>query len=310
MREDNIVIRTRGLTRYFGRKAALKNLTLDVPRGRVTALVGRNGAGKTTLIRLLLGLLPPTRGRSELLGCDSQSLTPQVRTRVGYLAEGHFLWRWMRVRDAARWQRETFPRWDQSLFDAILKFFTVDPQDCVRQISRGQRAGVSLAMTLATDPELLVLDDPSTGLDPIARRALVEGLLAFARRDDRTIFICTHLLDDVERLADRIAVISNGRLLVDAGLSDFRERVGGWIVDTELEAAQVARIPRLIDSRQVGEHTQQLVVADPDHDTEAAIQRISGSARREPLTLEDAVLAYLRPAATTGSISDALENSQ
>ena len=309
MREDNIVIRTRGLTRYFGRKAALKNLTLDVPRGQVTALVGRNGAGKTTLIRMLLGLLPPTRGRSELLGCDSQSLTPQVRTRVGYLAEGHFLWRWMRVRDVARWQRETFPRWDQSLFNAILRFFAVEPQDRVRQISRGQRAGVSLAMTLATDPELLVLDDPSTGLDPIARRALVEGLLAFARRDDRTIFICTHLLDDVERLADRIAVISNGRLLVDAGLSDFRERVGGWIVDTEPEAAQVARIPRLIDSRQVGEHTQHLLVADPDQDTEAAIQRISGSAQREPLTLEDAVLAYLRPAATIGSISDALENS-
>lgn len=309
MREDNLVIRTRGLTRYFGRKAALKSLTLDVPRGQVTALVGRNGAGKTTLIRMLLGLLPPTRGRSELLGCDSQSLTTQVRTRVGYLAEGHFLWRWMRVRDVARWQRETFPRWDQSLFDAILKFFAVEPQDRVPQISRGQRAGVSLAMTLATDPELLVLDDPSTGLDPIARRALVEGLLAFARRDGRTIFISTHLLDDVERLADRIAVISNGRLLVDAGLSDFRERVGGWIVDTELEAAQVARIPRLIDSRQVGEHTQHLLVADPDQDTEAAIQRISGSARREPLTLEDAVLAYLRPAATSGSISAALENS-
>jgi len=310
MREDNIVIRTRGLTRYFGRKAALKSLTLDVPRGQVTALVGRNGAGKTTLIRMLLGLLPPTRGRSELLGCDSQSLTPQVRTRVGYLAEGHFLWRWMRVRDVARLQRETFPRWDQSLFDAILKFFAVDPQDRVRQISRGQRAGVCLAMTLATDPELLVLDDPSMGLDPIARRALVEGLLAFARRDERTIFICTHLLDDVERLADRIAVISNGRLLVDAGLSDFRERVGGWIVDAELEAAQVARIPRLIDSRQIGEHTQHLVVADPDQHTEAAIQEISGSARCEPLTLEDAVLAYLRPGATTGSISDALENAQ
>ncbi len=310
MLDDTMVIRTHGLTRYFGRKAALASLTLDVPRGQVTALVGRNGAGKTTLIRMLLGLLPPTRGRSELLGCDSQSLTPQVRTRVGYLAEGHFLWRWMRVCDVARWQRGTFPRWDQALFDAILKFFAVDPQDRADRISRGQRAGVCLAMTLATDPELLVLDDPSMGLDPIARRALVEGLLAFARRDGRTIFICTHLLDDVERLADRIAILGNGRLLVDAGLADFRERVGGWFVDAEPQAAELARIPRLIDSRQVGEHTQQLVVADPDADTEAAIGRLGGSARREPLTLEDAVLAYLRPGATTGSISAALENSR
>ncbi|MBC8355916.1 MAG: ABC transporter ATP-binding protein [Planctomycetes bacterium] len=307
MREDKIAIRTRGLTRYFGQKAALRSLTLDVPRGQVSALVGHNGAGKTTLIRLLLGLLPPTRGCAELLGCDSQSLTPEVRTRVGYLAEGHFLWGWMKARDAARLQRETFPRWDQHLFDSMLKFFGVSPDSRVRQISRGQRAGVSLAMTLATDPELLVLDDPSMGLDPVARRALVEGLLAFARRDDRTILVCTHLLDDVERLADRIAIVSSGRLLVDSGLSEFRDRIGGWTLEAEFGAQQAAQIPGLIDSRQTRERTH-LVVADPDSETETAVQRISGTARREELTLEDAVLAYLRPAAMVGSISDALEN--
>ena len=309
MRADNIAIRTSGLTRYFGHKAALRGLTLDIPRGQVTALVGHNGAGKTTLIRMLLGLLPPTRGRSELLGHDSQSLTPEVRTRVGYLAEGHFLWGWMRVRDTARLQRETFPRWDQPLFDAMLKFFGVTPDARVRQISRGQRAGVSLAMTLATDPELLILDDPSMGLDPVARRALVEGLLAFARRDDRTILICTHLLDDVERLADRIAIISNGQLLVDAGLAEFRERVGGWTIDADFGAQQAAQIPGLVDSRQLRERTH-LVVADPDQETVAAIQRISGTARREELTLKDAVLAYLRPSAMVGSISAALENTR
>jgi ABC-2 type transport system ATP-binding protein len=309
MREDNIAIRTRGLTRYFGCKAALRSLTLDVPRGQVTALIGHNGAGKTTLIRILLGLLPPTRGRAEILGCDSESLTPDVRARIGYLAEGHFLWGWMRARDAAKLQQSTFPRWDQHLFDSMLKFFGVSPDARIRQISRGQRAGVALAMTLATDPELLVLDDPSMGLDPVARRALVEGLLAFARRDDRTILVCTHLLDDVERLADRIAIVSNGQLLVDSGLSEFRERVGGWTLDAEFGAQQAAQIPGLIDSRGIGDRTH-LVVADPDEEAEAAIQRISGTARREELTLEDAVLAYLRPAAMVGSISDALESSR
>ncbi len=309
MREDNVAIRTRGLTRYFGHNAALQSLTLDVPRGEVTALVGHNGAGKTTLIRLLLGMLSPTRGRAELLGCDSQTLTPQIRTRVGYLAEGHFLWGWMRARDAARLQSETFPRWDQHLFDSMLKFFGVAPDARVRQISRGQRAGVSLAMTLATDPELLVLDDPSMGLDPIARRALVEGLLAFARRPDRTVLVCTHLLDDVERLADRIAIISHGRLLVDAGLSEFRERVVGWTIDAEIATDQTAQIAGLIDSRTIYNRTH-LVVADPSSDTEAAIQQLSSTARREELTLEDAVLAYLRPAAMVGSISEALENSR
>jgi len=309
MRNHPHAIRTQGLTRYFGSLAAVRGLSLDVPRGQVTALVGHNGAGKTTLIRMLLGLLAPTRGRSEILGCDSQNLSPTDRVRIGYLAEGHFLWNWMRVADAGAFQRNTFPHWDQHLFDAMLKFFNVSPQSKVKQISRGQRAGVSLAMTLATDPELLVLDDPSMGLDPVARRALVEGLLSYARRDDRTVLICTHLLDDVERLADRLAIVSHGRLLVDSGLSEFRERVGGWIVQGEFGPQQAAQMPGLIDWRRVRDQTH-LVVADPDEETMSALARLSGDVQREDLTLEDAVLAYLRPAAMIGSISDALENSR
>jgi ABC-2 type transport system ATP-binding protein len=215
----------------------------------------------------------------------------------------------MRAQDAARFQRETFPHWDQQLFDAMLKFFGVSPRSRIRQISRGQRAGVSLAMTLATDPEILVLDDPSMGLDPVARRALVEGLLAFARRPDRTVLICTHLLDDVERLADRIAIVSHGELRVDSQLSDFRERVAGWTVEGNCESHAIARIPGLIDSRTVGDRLH-LVVADPDDETIASIDQLTSDVQREELALEDAVLAYLRPAVMVGSISDALENSR
>jgi ABC-2 type transport system ATP-binding protein len=301
-------IRTNGLTRFFGQKAALQGLTLDVPVGEVTALIGHNGAGKTTLIRLLLGMLEPTRGSCELLGCDSQSLTPELRTRVGYLAEGHFLWWWMRANDAARLQRETFPKWDQAMFDSILRFFGVSPNDRVRQVSRGQRAGISLAMTLATDPELLVLDDPSMGLDPVARRALVEGLLAFARRDGRTILICTHLLDDVERLADRVAIMSAGQLVVNSTMSNFRERVAGWRIEGAITSGMQG-IAGLIDSRQIGNRTH-VVVADPDEETVAAITRLGGNAVQEDLSLEDSVLAYLRPATMVGSISMALEGAQ
>lgn len=181
----------------------------------------------------------------------------------------------MRACNAARLQRETFPRWDQILFDAMLKYFGVHPKSRVRQISRGQRVGVSLAMTLATDPELLVLDDPSMGLDPVARRSLVEGLLAFTRRDDRTILICTHLLDDVERLADRLAVVSSGELLVDASLSDFRERVEDWTLDAEFGSSQAAQIRGLVDSRQIRERAH-LVIANPDEATEASLKRKNG----------------------------------
>lgn len=298
-------IQTNSLTRYYGSTPALKGLSLAVPTGQVTALIGHNGAGKTTLIRLLLGVLQPTRGNCKLLGIDSRKLTPDIRTRVGYLAEGHYLWRWMKAKDAAKFQRDTFPKWDQVLFDSMLKFFGVSPEAKVRQISRGQRAGVALAMTLATDPELLILDDPSMGLDPVARRALVEGLLAFARREGRTILICTHVLEDVERLADRVAIISHGQLKVDAPMEDFQRRVTGWKLDIPLSSA-ARQVPGLVDARQTCDHTH-LVVADADEETNAAVARLPGTAEAEELSFEDAVLAYLRPSTMVGSISDALE---
>lgn len=306
MIRQTTAVKTVGLTKYYGPKAAVRSLSLEIPAGQVTALVGHNGAGKTTLIRMLLGLMEPTRGRCEILGHDSGQLTPEVRSRIGYLAEGHFLWNWMRARDAAKFQRETFPKWDQKLFDSVLSFFGVSPDAKISQISRGQRAGVSLGMTMATDPEILVLDDPSMGLDPVARRALVEGLLAFARREGRTILISTHLLDDVERLADRIVLLSNGQLLVDASLAEFQRRVVGWKVDAAI--ATPIQIPGLIDSRTFDDQTH-LVVADPGDETDRAIERLGGNCEREELTLEDAVLAYLRPASMVGSISASLEGA-
>jgi ABC-2 type transport system ATP-binding protein len=300
MLSNQPAIRTQGLAKLYGRKQALAGLDFVIPRGQVTALIGHNGAGKTTLIRLLLGMLEPTRGCSFLLGQNSLSLSAETRSRIGYLAEGHYLWRWMRAKDAAKLQRETFPKWDQTLFDAMLEFFGVSPDAKVRSVSRGQRAGISLAMTLATDPELLVLDDPSMGLDPVARRALVEGLLAFARREGRTILVCTHLLDDVERLADRIAIMSSGRLVVNAAIDVFQNRLSGWQIDGRLLCSP--SIPGLVDARSAATSTQ-LVVADADEETHAAIGRLGSGASAEQLSFEDAVLAYLRPSTTIGSIS-------
>ncbi|MEM9589345.1 MAG: ABC transporter ATP-binding protein [Planctomycetota bacterium] len=304
-RNDAIV--TRNLTKCFGRTMAARNLSLNIVGGQCTALIGHNGAGKTTLIRMLLGLIEPTRGSSHVLGHDSQGLPSEIRTRIGYLAEGHFLWPWMRVRDAVAFQKGTFPRWDQTLFDSILSYFGVSSNARVRQISRGQRAAVSLGLTLATDPEVLILDDPSMGLDPVARRALVEAFLSFARRDGRTILISTHQLDDVERLADRIALISNGSLLVDAELDDFRSRVKGWIVDDPVRPA--AEIPRFVDARVLDGRTH-IVVADPDVESEQAIQRLGSHCEEESLSFEEAVLAYLRPSSSVGSIANAISGGR
>lgn len=287
------VIRTHRLTRYFGRRAVVRELDFSVPRGSVVGLLGLNGAGKTTTIRMLLGFLEPTRGTCEVLGRDSRELTPDVRARIGHTVEGHFLHPWMRVRECERFGRETHPQWDGSFFEQAVRRFGIDTDAKVSWLSRGQRAGVSLASTLAGAPELLILDDPALGLDPVSRRALNETIIEFCESGDRTVLLSSHLLDDVERVADRVAVMVDGRMLVDSTLDDFRNRVAAWVLDVPQDPTIMRTIPGLVHCRPIGNRWH-VTVADPDEETTTAMERLqAASIERVEVTFEDAVLAYL-----------------
>src|SRR6516162_10023649 len=219
------VIQARGLTRYFGRKCAVDSVSFNVPRGTVFAFIGRNGAGKTTTIRMILGLLEPTRGTSHILGYPSMHLPTEARARIGYMAEGHPVYSWMRVGQYERFQRGFYNHWNQQVFSSIIDYFAIHPRTKAGHLSHGQRAGLHLAMALAIEPEILMLDDPATGLDPAARRSLLEAMVYFTRHRERTIFFSTHLLDDVERVADRVAVLDYSVLRVCCSADTFREHV-------------------------------------------------------------------------------------
>ncbi len=160
------MIETSRLTRYFGSKPAVQSLNLKVPKGIVCGFLGRNGSGKTTTIRMLLGLLPPTRGPSTILGEDSRHIRPATRARIGYMTESHIALDWMKIHECARFQSASYPRWNQKRFNAVIGHFELSMNSLVKDLSRGERAGLSLALTLAPNPELLILDDPVLGLDP------------------------------------------------------------------------------------------------------------------------------------------------
>ena len=145
----DFVIETNGLTRYFGSKKAVDGITMGVPRGSVFAFIGRNGSGKTTTIRMLLGLLDATRGSSYVFGCDSRQLPPEVRARVGYMSESHSVYNWMTVREMGEYQSSFYPRWNSGVFEGIIDHFRLDRSTKAGHLSRGERAGLSLAITLA-----------------------------------------------------------------------------------------------------------------------------------------------------------------
>jgi ABC-2 type transport system ATP-binding protein len=222
---NDIVIETQGLTRYFGREKVVDSLDLKIARGVVYGFLGRNGAGKTTTLRMLLGLLHPTRGCCALLGCDSEELTPEIKARIGYLAEGHHIYSWMRIGEHAEFLAAYYPNWNRSWFAEAIDRFRLDPRKRIGTLSRGQRAQVALALCLAPQPELLIMDDPTLGLDAVVRRDFLESIVDLIERENRTILFSSHNLADVERVADRIGIIEAGVLRADCSLETFKQRV-------------------------------------------------------------------------------------
>jgi ABC-2 type transport system ATP-binding protein len=218
-------IEFQGLWRHFAEKHVLCGLDLAVQPGQVFALLGRNGAGKTTALRILLGLLEPHEGAARILGKDSRSLAPEDRDCIGYVAEGHRLYVEMRVRDAVSFEAATRPRFERAHAERELARCGLDPRKRVWQLSRGQRAQLALILAAAGKPDVLVFDDPAMGLDVAMRRDLLGTLIELLSERGCAVLFSSHILSDVERIADRVGVLHGGRLIVDAPLDELKRRV-------------------------------------------------------------------------------------
>ncbi|HEX3356613.1 MAG TPA: ABC transporter ATP-binding protein [Tepidisphaeraceae bacterium] len=290
---SDYVIQTHHLTRYFGRKKVVHDMNLAVPRGSIFGFLGRNGSGKTTSLRMILGLLRPTWGSSTILGHDSQNLPAEVRARIGYLAEGHPVYGWMRVKDAKAFQSQFYPKWNDELFDSVLEFFRVDSKNRAKNLSRGERAGLCLAMTLAPEPDLLILDDPAIGLDPVARRSLLESMVYATRKADRTIIFSSHLLSDIERMADHIAVLDYSVLRAQCSLETFRSCVQQFVLTFADSPPEMRGIRGVIQCIPRGNQLR-LTLVNVTDETRNALRALGAMGVEEiPINLEDAFVSYL-----------------
>jgi ABC-2 type transport system ATP-binding protein len=219
-----IVADVRGLTRRFGPKAALDDVRLSVPRGCVFGLIGANGAGKTTLIKHLLGLLRAQSGSVRVLGRDPVADPVGVLGRVGYLAEDNDLPGWMRVRELLLYTRAFYASWDDAYADELCRAFGLDGNARVKDLSKGQRARAGLVLALAHRPELLILDEPSSGLDPLVRRDILTAVVRTIADEGRTVLFSSHLLEELERVADQVALIDQGRIVFAGPLEAIQEQ--------------------------------------------------------------------------------------
>lgn len=236
------VIDVKQLTRRFDTKAALDDVTLSIPRGAVYGLVGANGAGKTTLIKHVLGLLRAQSGSVRVFGLDPVEDPVGVLSRIGYLSEENDLPGWMRVDELIQYSRAFRPAWDDSYAEELRESFALDPAARIRNLSKGQKARVGILIALAYRPDLLVLDEPSSGLDPIVRRDILGAIIRTVADEGRTVLFSSHLLEEVEQVADYVTMINKGRIVLSAPLDEIREahRVNGHV--PSLDEIFIARV--------------------------------------------------------------------
>lgn len=236
------VVSVTNLTRRFGAHAALNSVSFSMKGGAVYGLVGVNGAGKTTLIRHLLGLLRAESGSVRVFGLDPVADPVGVLSRIGYLSEENDLPGWMSVEELMSYSRAFYPRWDDAYAEELRRSFALDKTAKIKTLSKGQRARAGLLIALAYRPELLVLDEPSSGLDPIVRRDILGAVIRTVADEGRTVLFSSHLLDEVEQVADHVTMISHGRVVLSESLEAIREshRVDGR--DLSLNEIFVARV--------------------------------------------------------------------
>lgn len=209
--------------RRFGKTVALDDVSLKVPQGIVMGLIGENGAGKTTLIKHVLGLLKAKEGSVRIFGLDPVRDPVGVLGRIGYLSEMRDLPEWMRIGELMRYSRPFYPGWDQAYAEELREAFELDSLQKIKTLSKGQRARTALLIALAHRPDLLLLDEPSSGLDPIVRRDIISAIIRTIAEEGRTVLLSSHLVDEVERVADSVAIIHHGEMVLTDSVDNIKE---------------------------------------------------------------------------------------
>ncbi|MGM0491370.1 MAG: ABC transporter ATP-binding protein [Armatimonadota bacterium] len=291
---SELAISTMDLTKRFKRVLAVDGIDLQVPAGSVYGFLGRNGAGKTTTIQMLMGMLQPSGGEMRVLGFDPLREDVAMKRVVSYVPERVQMYDWMTVREIVWFGASIHPRWDSDAADALIERFDLPLRQKVGALSRGMQGKLALALAMASHPRLLILDDPTMGLDAVVRREFIESIVGVLQETGTTVFLSSHIIDDVERVADWIGIIHEGALLVQEPLEALKSRVRRVVLNFEDEAPTAEGIDGVLAS----EHSKRQLVLTVERwsdETRAALEALGPSSLDvEGCSLEDIFVAHVR----------------
>jgi ABC-2 type transport system ATP-binding protein len=247
----NYAIECINLTHYYGRKMVYENLNFHVPEGAILGLLGKNGSGKTTTINILNGFLQPRSGQCLIYGEDSQHLTPGNKARIGFLIEGHIQYSFMNIHQLEKFYSGFYPRWNSEPYWELMSKLKVTPRQKISTMSCGQRSQVALGLILAQDPDLLILDDFSMGLDPGYRRLFIDYLREYAKLKNKTIFTTSHIIQDMERLIDDVLIMDYNRVLTQRPVAEFMKEFKQFYFELENENTVIPGEKFIVNIEQV-----------------------------------------------------------
>lgn len=291
---DDYAIVTENLGRRFGSFEAVRGVDMKVLKGTVFGLLGVNGAGKSTIIKMLVGHLRPSYGSIQVLSHALGDDPVGIRKRMAYVSENRYLYEWMTVAESMRFTRAFHENWDERKASDLLKRFSLPPEKKVKQLSRGNRARLCLLLALSYNPELIILDEPTSGLDPIVRRDFIENIIAEISDEGKTVLFSSHIVEEIERVADSVGIINDGELLLTSSIDEIKGSYKRIRYATNGARPELAGVPGVL-AVENGRHEQVLTVRDWGEETLSALGG-RGVANPEvlPISLEDVFVNTVR----------------
>ena len=282
------------LGRTFGKFEAVKGVDLKVLKGTVFGLLGVNGAGKSTIIKMLVGHLRPSYGRICILDRPLEEDPIEIRKRVAYVSENRYLYEWMTVAESVRFTRAFHTNWDDGKAADLLKRFSLPPEKKVKQLSRGNRARLCLLLALSFNPELIILDEPTSGLDPIVRRDFIENIVSEISEEGKTVLFSSHIVEEVERVADYVGIINEGELLMVSSIDEIKGSYKRMRYATNGTRPEIAGVPGVL-AVENGRHEQILTVSAWGDETLRTLgERGVKNPEVLPISLEDIFVNTVR----------------
>lgn len=288
--ESTPVISVRNLTQRYGSgRVIYSNLSFDVPEGRILGLLGKNGTGKTTTINILMGYLRPQNGECTIFGEPITEMSPDTRARIALLIEGHVQYSFMTISQIEKFYAAFYPKWDRDAYYGLMEKLHVSPGQKISSMSCGQRSQVALGLILAQNADLLVLDDFSLGLDPGYRRLFVDYLREYVKAQGKTVFMTSHIIQDLERLIDDCIILDYGKILTQQPVDELMRRFSRFTFRTTAPVSALAGATSIINPEKIGERMEVYSFA-PESEVLAALDRAAvphDNFSRSEMSLED-----------------------